>query len=320
VRSRSARLLAPAALAVAAVGASLTSATAGTPPETTIKPASLERGENPAVPQLLGKTILDGDLRIKVAAEEVQLLGRSGDEYVVLVYPRNGSARVQRVAADGDRETIIKNVDGDTLLSRDGQQVFESVVSTDARTVVTVRDADSGDREARRTFRGYLRVLDADNGRAILGASSPGRTFRWKTGTGGIVKIAGREGYFADIHADRFATFVGTGESACSTLSSLPPQAEVLWHSCQQAVTAASPNGRRLVTQNIYSDGPVGDLQVSGDHGRLLAGYDTSGYFGRVAFETNRAVLVQAYGTKKAAIVRCVLGECDRASRLIDAP
>ncbi len=108
MRSRSARLLTPVVLALSVAIAGLSPATAAAAPETTIKPASLERGERPDVPQLLGKTILDGGKRIKVPGREVQLLGASGKAYVVLVYPTSGSPRVQRVAADGDRTTIIK--------------------------------------------------------------------------------------------------------------------------------------------------------------------------------------------------------------------
>lgn len=319
MRSRSARLLAPTVLALALVGAGLSSATAVVAPETTIKPASLERGDNPGVPQLLGKTILDGDRRIKVPGREVQLLGTSGDDYVVLVYPKSGSSRVQRVAADGSRETIMKGVAGDVVLSADGDLVLEALTKGSTRTVVVVRDAETGEREARRVFRGYLRVLDADNGRAILGGSSPARTLRWNTRTGGTEKIAGREGYFADIRADRFATIRGTGENLCSVLSSLPPKAEILWHSCRRAVVAASPNGRRVMTTQVYADGPTSFLSMRGDHGRVIADYGIDGSFGGSTFETNRAVLIEAFGTNKTAIVRCVVDNCERASRRIDS-
>lgn len=324
MRSRSARLLAPAVLALAVCAAGLSPATAAVAagaPETVIKPASLERGANPRIPQLLGRTILDRDLRIKVPGREVQLLGASGDDYVVLVYPRSGSPRVLRIATDGTRETVVRDVDGDVTLSRDGAQVFESVLKVPGgRTVVIVRDAETGERETRRTFRGYVDVLDADNGRAILGGSSPARTLRWNTRTDGQVKIAGKAGYFADIRADRFATIAGTGENLCSTLATLPPESEVLWRSCKRAVIAASPNGQRLLTVHVYTDGPNGSFSVRGDHGRVIADYDIDGSFGSATFETNRAVLIQAYGTNKSAIVRCVLADCERASRRIDAP
>ena len=327
MRSRSARLLPAAVLALAVLGGGLSPAgsvafaSAGAPPETNIKPASLERGANPGIPQVLGRTILDGDRRIKVAAQEVQLLGTSGEEYVVLVYPRSGSPRVLRVAADGTRETIMRDVDGDVALSRDGAQVFESVLKVPGeRTVVVVRDAETGDRIARRTFRGYVRVLDADEEprgprparpRPDLLVAHPHRRHATDLGEGR---------YFADIRADRFATMAGTGEDLCSTLATLPPKSDVLWRSCRQAVLEAAPNGRRLVTMDIYGDGPMGRLQLHGDHGRLIATYDTPGYFGRASFETNRAVLIQTYGTEKAAIVRCVVGDCERASRRIATP
>ncbi len=316
------RLLVAGLLALVGLGTPL-SADAVTAAESartiTIKPGSLERGKAPGIPQLLGKTIIDGTLSIKIGAQEVQLYGKSGDDYVVGVYLRNGQARVQRVAPDGSRKTLMKRIN-DVVLSRDGLQVSETVVRPGGTSVVTVHDAYTGDRLAHRTFRGYLRVLDAVKNRAILGGSAPNRTFWWRIPTDRTTRIAPREGYFADIRADRVATLTHAPHTgACSILTALSAPRKTVWRSCDQAVVASSPNGRRLLTQYIRMDGPVGQLSVHGSHGRLFVTFRTGGSFGRSAWGNNRSVLMQTSGTKKAAIVRCHVNGCERASRLIDA-
>ncbi|MFY9915679.1 MAG: hypothetical protein WAK18_13495 [Nocardioidaceae bacterium] len=317
------RLLVAGLLALVGLGSPL-SAGAVTADESaraiTIKPASLERGKDPGIPQLLGKTIIDGTVRIKIAAQEVQLYGKSGNDYVVGVYLRNGHERVQRVAPDGSRNTIMNRINGDVVLSRDGLQVSETVVRPGAISVVTVRDAYTGDRLAHRTFHGYIRVLDAEKNRAILGGSAPNRTLWWRIPTDGIKRIATREGYFADIRADRVASFTNAPHAgACSILTTLSAPRRTLWRSCDQAVVASSPNGRRLLTQYIRMDGPVSRQSVHGSHGRLFVNFRTKGSFGRSAWGNNRSVLMQTSGTKKAAIVRCHVNACERASKLINA-
>jgi hypothetical protein len=92
-----------------------------------------------------------------------------------------------------------------------------------------------------------------------------------------------------------------------------------LWRSCEQAVLALSPNGRRLLTAHLRMDGPLGTLSVHGDQGRRIATYRSTGWFGRVAWEGNRSALLATYGTRKAAIVRCEGDDCERASRRVPA-
>jgi len=284
----------------------------------TVRPAALQRGDDVRIPQLLGTTILDGDRRIEVAGQEVELFGVSGDEYVVGVRPGDGTSSVERVASDGTTTPIVDRIRGDIVLSSDGQQLFEAVQRSGGSSVVTVRDAATGDRVTRRTFRGYVRVLDADAGRAVLGASAPNRTFRWNTTTDTTSRINGDEGYFADIRADRVASFVAApGDNACGAVTTLTGAHATLWRSCRQAVMATSPNGRRLLTQSLVTDGPVGRLSTYTDHGRRLATYRTPGSFGPGSWESNRSVLVTAYGTRKTAIVRCGVDACERASEQI---
>ncbi len=321
---RPARLLVASALALAALGAPVASATAHVPSARsvatiTIKPATLDRGAGPAIPRVLGTTIVDGDLRIAIAAQEVQLFGMSGGDYVAGVWRRNGTARVERIATDGARLTIMDHIRGELSLSRDGQQIFQVFSRRAPVTVVNVRDAYTGDRLASRIFRGYVQVLDADAGRAVLGAARPTRTFWWNTGTDRARRISDREGYFADIPADRIGTFTGGPRKRfCSVVAPLSAPHQTLWRSCRQAVIASSPNGRRFLTVFIQGDGPFGKVSVHGGHGRLIVSYRSPGAFEGEAWETNHTVLLTTYGIKKSAIVRCQVDVCERATELID--
>ena len=160
-RSRS---LCTALLALAVLAPLGLSSPAEAATSTTIRPAVLDRGSNPGVPQLLGRTTLDGDRRITVPGREVQLYGASGDDYVVGVWTDDGRSRIQRVAADGSRQTIVGRIRGDVVLSGDGKQIVETTIRSSGSTIATVRAARSGRQQLRRTFAGYVRVLDADRG------------------------------------------------------------------------------------------------------------------------------------------------------------
>lgn len=326
MNSRPTRLLATAALAAAVLGTTLPAATAGVPnarsvETVTLTPATLDRGADPAVPQLLDTTILDGGTSVTIRAREVQLLGKSGEDYVVATWQRTGDSRVERVSADGNRQTLVDGIRGDVSLSRDGEQVLETVVRSGSGTVITARDAHTGDRQARRTFPGFVTVLDADEGRAVLGASSPDRTLRWNTRTDATTRISGRTGYFADIRADRLATLTADPYAGgCSVLTTLSAPRTTLWHSCAAAVTESSPGGHRLVTVPLLLDGPLSQVSVRGDHGHLVARYRSSGSFGPLTWERDRSLLLVTYGAKKSAVVRCEAGACERASALVDTP
>ena len=43
------------------------------------------------------------------------------------------------------------------------------------------------------------------------------------------------------------------------------------------------------------------EIKVRGHHGRELATYEVGGWFGQLQWETNRALLMEAFGKKKTA-------------------
>jgi hypothetical protein len=225
---------------------------------------------------------------------------------------------VLRVTADGDRETVVPDIDGDLVLSSDGEQLLETVVRSGPRSVVRVHDARTGDRLVRRAFRGAVQVLDADEERAVLGIGSPDRTLWWHTRTDDTQRISRRVGYFADIRAARIATLTGNPyDGGCSVFAPLATPRDALWRSCGQAVLALAPNGRRLLTTHLLMDGPIGTVRVYGERGRRIATYRSTGWFARGAWESNQELLLTTYGARRAALVRCEGEDCERASRRV---
>ncbi|MBB6628177.1 hypothetical protein H5V45_12680 [Nocardioides sp. KIGAM211] len=333
--TRPLRILAPALLGLAALAApalavggpadaapATLEAAAPTAPHradsVNVRPATLDRGAGPKVPQVLGTTILDRGTKITTRAQEVQLYGVSDGAYVIGVWGRNGSSRVERVTKDGERTTILQGIRGDILLSTDGRQLFEGVVPRVGTTRVTVLDAVTGERVARRTFDGYVRVLDADEDRAVLGGTGPARTFWWNNQSDLTSRISKREGYVADIRADRVGTFSRTAEGSVgsSFVTSLAKPRTTLWRSSQQAVLAIAPSGRRLLTTYLNTDGPIGQLEVHGATGRKLVTYRTPGFFDAAAWETNQALLltVQERDGSGVTLVRAQGTDLERAS------
>ena len=290
-------------------------------PETQLHLAALERGPDVRVPHLEGHTVVDGDTRIPVRAGRVRLLGTSGEEYVVGTSNSSGagSFRVLRLAADGARRVVLRDVPvWDMRLSGDGTQLGSARQDRDTR--IRVWDSRTGLVETRRLFRGSVTILDFDENRMVLGGWGPDRTFWWNTATDRTRRIASQPGYAAEISADRVATLTADPyQGGCSVVSTLRGHDRV-WRSCDERVWRFSPDHGRMATIPLLTDG-VGpaDVYVHGPGGRLTSHY-TSRWFDTVTWETDRALLLEANGARHSATVRCVAQDCERASDLRPVP
>jgi hypothetical protein len=135
-------------------------------------------------------------------------------------------------------------------------------------------------------------------------------------------RLVRQTGYIADLRADRLGTFTKDPYlDGCTVLRRLSRPGEVLSTSCDERAAAISPSGRRVATIHILSDG-LGprDVSVRRDTGRKLADYRVAGWFGLIRFETNRALLLDANGRKRSAVVRCEDATCERATRTRPTP
>ncbi|MBB6626505.1 hypothetical protein H5V45_04125 [Nocardioides sp. KIGAM211] len=312
-------------LAVAATLVGLAAPAGAAVPETRVRPAQLDRGADQVGAHLEGKTVVDGDVRVPVRAGIVTLLGTSGDEYVVATSNANGSGRFHtfRLSADGDRTPLLDGVPiFDQVLSRDGSQVARSVDRTGESTVVRVWSAVDGERVVSRRFPGSATVLDFDQQRMVLGSWGPNRTVSWDVAAGTTRRVVNKVGYAADLRADRLAVLTGDPyNGGCSLTSRLSTPARTLWKSCTEVVRAFAPSGGRTATVHILSDG-LGprEVRLHATGGRLLARYTAGYYFGRIAFETPRDLLLETYSRNQGSTVRCALTDCERAERLTPTP
>jgi len=210
----------------------------------------------------------------------------------------------------------------DMVLSRDGTQIGLASARTGDHTNLRVWSAADGHRQATRRFRGSVTILDFDARRMVLGSSGPDRTFWWSSRTDHTRRISDRAGYDADIRADRLAVFTKDPFlDGCSVVSRLSAPRRTLWRSCRERVQVFGPAGGRLASIPILTDG-LGprDVFLRSTGGRLLAHYRTAGWFGAVDWESATALLLDTNGSAKSATVRCVVADCERASRLRPVP
>lgn len=310
-------------LAAAAAGVALvTSGTAvpvgGSGPTTTVdlrRPGTLERGDDVRIPHVEGTEVVDGETRIDLGTERFTLLGTSGEDYVVhRWFQRFGRDRVLRVTAAGERTVLLRGREAwGATLSSDGAHVLTN--DNARRATLTAYDATDGAEVASARFRGYGFVLDAADGAAVVSSWGKDRTVSWDFVDGGRTLLADHVGYLADVAADRLATYTGDPYlDGCSQVSTLSTPDELLWESCQQKVARFSPDGERMLTMHILTDGVgPGEVDLRADDGTMLVTY-TSRWFGQLRWEDEDTVLLDANSRRKGATVRCDLDLCELAS------
>ena len=330
-RSRAGRLA--AALVAALLAAPLLTtapASAGDYPRgERINPAALDTGPPTPLLRLVGLTITDGDLRVKVTGTpSATMVGRVGEDYLVLTSdqdnrdPYTPGWQLRRVTGTGE-QTVLSAGTGEqperAHLSEGGDHVVLEGYR-DGRTVLRVLETATGRLVARRGFRNAS-VLDFASRRMVVSQwehrSVPSRTLWWNPFNGRTVRIVRQSGYIADVSTDRLGVFTGDPyQGGCQKVVRLSRPREVVWRSCDDLALEFSPTGRRMVTTHILVDGPGPFMvQVRGARGRLLDTYRAA-WFGAIHWENDRRLLLQAAGRKNAAMTRCTLRSCERISPL----
>lgn len=296
-------------------------------PTTTLFPGQLERGADTPLLHMEEEVIVDGDLRIPVdGPEHMWLMGRFGrhylvtvagadfERYSVLLVRRNGEQRVVR--RFGGRTAVTMSADGRHL-------AMATAVRPDTR--IRIFRTRTGEVVRERTFASYgAEVSDYGTRRLVLVGIRGGRTFWWDPVRDRLRLLAPGPAR-ADIEADRLVV-LHWAQSApyidCQSTVRLSRPSEVLWRSCRDIPLTFSPEAGRMVTTDIQSDG-IGpwELRIRGPRGRVLHTYRAPMWFGFVGWESDTEVLLQPVGRHHLAAVRCDLrGECERASRLYEAP
>jgi hypothetical protein len=305
-----------AALVTGTLAATLVAAPASAAATTSLNPAQLPRGADVATPHLEGRTIVDGSVRIRIAAPTVRLLGKSGTAYVVGTADRQGAhGHFLRVQPDGTRARLGRGDVYLTALSGDGQSLVSARVPSNRRSVVTVRSATTGETVATRSFKGYAYALDADAGRVLVGG--PDRTWLWTTSTDSVGVVARDAGYAGDLSADVFASYTKDPYRGGCTVVRTISTGEQLWRSCKERVEEFNADGSRMATVDLLSDGiGPGWVAVRGTTGHRFGAYTVKGWFGSIDFESTTALLLETNGARRSATVRCTDAGCERASDL----
>lgn len=319
-----ARLFAAACSAVAVLAVQATALQAQASPSH-IDPAALDRGENPKLARLVGDTIRDGDLTIRVAKAHQHLeLWSTARGYVVVdnVPEQRRDFRITAVDRDGGRTVIARPtfVSG-TAVSPQGTRLAWSdrVGDLGTRTVVHVVDPRSGAR-VQRTFVN-ADVIAVSGSRVLLSRShggDPTTTAWWNYENDSVRQISSRRALRADLKQDR-VVLTGKDPGSCVWVAPLSDPDDTIGRSCRVAPHAWSPNGRRVLATRTYFDFAGTDRWLVRN---ARTGKPTGAVHGRldwdVAWEDDGHFLTLAQSDEgEAAVIRCTpAGECERASRI----
>ncbi|WP_370248719.1 hypothetical protein [Nocardioides sp.] len=295
-------------------------------PTVRIEPGALDRGPAPEIPRIVGTTLVDGDVRIPIEAEYVGLVGRLPDgQYLVTTSSEGVGTRTLRVAPDADPVVLTRRTPVDVVRLRKETDQFVVARYRAARpggrgtATVQVRSLTDGRVVASTVLDGGATVLDADHAGVLLGGfDQPLR--RWDPETGRVRVLPGaRNAYRADLTVDRIARFTADPyDGGCTEVSLVSAPTEVVWRSCRDAVMSWSPDGRRMLTDHKLTDGlgPSRIVERRGN-GAVIAVYDAQGFFEFPDWEDDgRHWIVDAYGARRHADVRCGGGECERVGPL----
>lgn len=328
IRSRGARLAGALLAALTAAPLAVTTATTAVadeyPTGERINPAALPAGPATPLLRVVGRTIIDGSTRIEVAAHHVRMVGRSTPDYLVMTSDANyENWRLLRVTGAGATERIAGGPRSwpEFRLSDGGAHVALLTYTHDDKALLRVVETATGDVVRARTFPQSVSPLDFGSRRMVLGDWGSGRrsarTYWWNPFSNRTLTIAEKAGYIADISADRFGFFTKDPYlGGCQKVMTLSRPRTLLWRSCDDVALSFSPNGKRIVSTYILTDGPgPGMVQVRGARGRVLDTYRAR-WFGFVKWETDRRLVLQVGSRRSVAAVRCTLESCERVSKL----
>ena len=330
-RSRTSRI------AIALLAAFLAAPVASVPPATAadypaserINPGALERGPSTPLLRLVGRTITDGDLTVKVTGSpSVTLVGRVAKDYLVLTSDQDAQEpytpgwQLRRVTRTGEQTVLSSGPEEQPEQAILAQGAAHVVLERyrNGNSILRVLDTATGDLVDERTFPNAS-VLAFAKRRMVVGQwenrTVRAQTFWWNPFNDQTTRIADRSGYIADVSNDRLGLLTGDPyEGGCQKVVRLSRPREVIWRSCDDLALEFSPTGKRMVTTHILQDGPGPFMvQVRGARGRLLDTYRAE-WFGAIHWESDRRLLLQAAGRKTAAMTRCTLLSCDRISPL----
>lgn len=284
--------------------------------EVRVSPTAFDRGEDTDVPALLDGDVVVGGTVIPVPGTASNLLGASGDGYLVATTV-DDRGRIVRVAEGAAPVTVVTPARAaDPRLTSDGSTLLLSRYRTGREaSQITAIDAATGERIARREFPRYVYALDGTATLAVVSSSAGSRTLAWTFGDG-VRAISDQAAYFADLTTNTLALFTADPyQDGCTRVAPLDRPGQTVWRDCQAAVVDVAPDGR-LATIYILSDGlGPGAMTVRTATGRPLTTYESGrGVVWPAGWESDGSVVLEVNGRTKAALLSCDGSDCERTS------
>jgi hypothetical protein len=309
-----------AALVLAALSTAITlvAPAQAAAPTVELQPHELSRGADIAIPHIDDGDLVDGARRTELPGTVAEILGNDADAWLVATHRTNRvgewrSRRVVRVGADGTVREVLRDVDAATLaVSEDGSRLVGPTTST-RRTTVRVWSSVDGSVIAERSFSGYPDVVAADARRVLVDTTE--RLAVWRVGAGTVRTVTTKLTGQASFEHDLLTTYTKDPYlGGCTKLVRLSDLGDTVWKSCRDRVAAVSPDGTRMVTFDILTDGlGPGVLHLREIDGTKLATYSTN-WFSGWEWESHDALLLTVNGRKLASVVRCTLDSCENAT------
>lgn len=320
------RLLTTTAALLALAAPLLTTAPAdAAPPEVTIKPGALTRGPDPAGAHLDGNTIHDGDVTVEVNAARVLLYGKWNQYYIVATGNKQwGNTKLVRIAKSGNTKLLVPGIDPfNTTIDADGNQIAYSYGDSTQKPTIGIYDFLQKEEVISRSFSSLPTVLDFDLGRVVASFwSFKIKTVSWDTITDTPGRLNRKRSNYASIAQNLLGYFDKDPQAGgCQVLTHLTNQPDRLWTNCKERIEAGSPSGTRFATIPLLTDGlGAANITVRKASGAAVVRYRIDGFFGAITWENNFKLLMQANGAVKAALVRCKVEDCNRASAVTPTP
>lgn len=285
-------------------------------PTVELQPQRLSRGPDIAIPHIDHGDFVDGSRRVELPGRAAEVIGRSGDAWLVGTYDVDPmrNRRVLRVEADDTVHPILRGLaPWEVVLTADGSRLVAVPRPRLRESVVNVWAASDGSLLAQRRFSGYLGVVDADERRVLLHIN--GRLLWWRVTSDRVRTLTRKFPNAASIEHDLISLYTKDPyRGGCTRLVRLSDLGDTLWKSCRDRIAAISPDGAQMLTFHILTDGLGPDeIRLREIDGTRLATY-TTGWFNDWGWESPTTVLLGANGTKKASTVRCTLDQCENAT------
>jgi hypothetical protein len=313
------------ALAASAAGPLLAAAPADAAETIAIKPASLPRGPDISGAHLDGTTIIDGSVSVKVKRPNVKLYGKWHDDYVAATGNSEwDKVKLVRISATGTVKVLREFIDPFTAqLDAENDQIAYSYGGNTQKPTLAAYDLGLDKEVVVHGFVAMPQLLAFDDGVMVASFWPPkAKTITWNTVTNEIEKVVTKQGNYASVAHDLLGYFSKDPQfGGCQVLGHLSDPGDVLWTSCDERIDAVSPDGKRMATIPLLTDGLGSrDVVVRKTNGVQLAHYTVDFFFGTVWWETNTKLLMDANGKTKAATVRCKVADCNRATDLRPTP